>query len=215
MKTTIAIQTPNGYLAVAATLETVADFTVAVHKSPSNHAKGWCWAVTDPGTGLAFARSNISRQAAVDLAGERITKAGPDAVRQKLATTPKAPPVDGLPEWIAQIPEKTTRPDLDHIVSLVDRVVPLDDNEKVAVKRALSSRSGRLKAKAPSAFGDEDEQLAAAAWQGLQPNGYKIGIISVISLRGPAAELYAKLSKVRWPSAFDKDRAALEKAGVW
>lgn len=216
MKT--AFQTAEGYKAATATLDTLFGcITVALHKSPSTAACGWCWAVTDPRTGKAFARSNTSRQAALDLAFSRIEKAGLARVQAVLAAEPDAPAVETLPVWTPPAKaEAATKVDIPHIVDLVAKTVGgLTDREKTAVARALNSRTGQLKAKSPSAFGDDDERLACAAWQGLQPNAFKIGTLSVFSLRGESSELFEKLTKVSWPAAFDKDKLALVNAGVW
>ena len=213
MKTKIAIQIDNGYKAVEADLFEIEGIAAAVHRSPGKN--GFCFAVSCPVTGLAFAKA-ATRKGAVELATERIIRAGAWQVQAKLNAANRAPSVQGLEVWQAPVRESAPKADVNGIVELVSKTVGgLNDAEKKAVARALNSRTGQLKAKSPSAFGDAEERLAAAAWQGLQPNGYKIGIVSVFSLRGEARDLYDRLSKVKWPAAFDKDKLALVNAGVW
>lgn len=214
MKT--AFQTAKGYQAVESKPINILGLELVTHKSPSETlAKGYCHAVTDPATGLALARAS-TKAAAISLAHDRIARNGADKVRDLLASKEAAPPVEDLPVWTAPERNAPAKADVENIVALISKTVGgLTDREKTAVSRALNSRTGQLKAKSPSAFGDADEALAAAAWQGIQPNGYKVGIVSVFSLRGEARDLYDKLSKVQWPTTFDKDKLALVSAGVW
>lgn len=205
----IAIQLASQvYRAVEASAVTVAGINAWVHKSPSIHKSGICWAVTDGTTGVAFARS-ASKQGAINLAFERITAAGTDKVRAKLAELPAAPPAEDLEVWSPVVRDPAAKADVPRIVDLVAKVVGgLNDTERAAVASALSSRTGQLKAKAPS------DDWGKAAWNGLQPNPYKIQW-SACFLRGGPAELNKKLMAVRWPAAFDKDKLALVNAGVW
>lgn len=108
------------------------------------------------------------------------------------------------------------KPDINRIADIVAKTVGgLTDTERAGVLLALNSRTGQLKAKCPSAFGTPDEKLACAAWQAIQPNAYKIKIGTLLYLRGEARDLYDKLSKVRWPDCFDKDKQALKALGAW
>lgn len=214
MKTKIAIKFGTGYKSVEAELVTVEGIACGVHKTPGAKFGTICWSVTELVTGLALAKSS-KRQGAIDLATERIVRAGTWQVQAKLNAEVKASAPEGLEPLVIEKRAPAAKADVPHIVDLVAKVVPLNERERAAVLRALNSRTGQLKAKAPSAFGDADSQLAAAAWQGLQPNAFKIGIVSVWSLRGEALELYDRLSKVQWPAAFDKDKFALVNAGVW
>ena len=210
MKITTAVITgPGRYSSVQATAHNIDGITVAIHPSLS----GAGFAATDPRTGYAYVSKAKSKRAALDVVRGLVERYGVDGVDAVVSKYPAAPPVGELVEWVT--PTKSTKPDLDAIVAAIAGVVELTDAERAAVRAALSSTSGRLRAKSPSAFGGPDEQLAAAAWQGLQPNGYKIGVVTVWSLRGPALELYTKLSAKRWPSALDADRAKLEAYGVW
>ena len=92
----------------------------------------------------------------------------------------------------------------------------LTEDQKAAMLRAIASKGrkkGYLKAKSPSAF---DDQMACAAWQGMQPNAYKLSISAVMMLRDPAAKEFAtKLSEFRFPAWLDYDRHTLQSMGVW
>lgn len=102
------------------------------------------------------------------------------------------------------------------VLAAHEKPLVLTDEQKAAILRALASRGprkGYLKAKSPSAF---DDQLACAAWQGLQPNAFKLGIMSVMMLRDPAAQKFATdLAEYRFPAWLDYDRHALQTMGVW
>jgi hypothetical protein len=212
MKNKIAIKFAGGFKSLEAEIVEIQGIRLGIHKTPGKSG----WSVTEPGTGLALASKAKSRQAAVDSVREQIRNAGVDKALALLAKQPAAPAVDTLEAYVEPAKVDAAKADVAEIVGLVaDKVGGLTDRQRAAVARALNSRTGQLKAKSPSAFGDADEQLAAAAWQGIQPNGYKLGIVTVFSLRGEARELYDKLVAVKWPAAFDKDKLALVKAGVW
>lgn len=205
----IAIQFPSGYKAIEAQPITLSGLDLAIHRTPGKTG----WSITHPRTGYALVSKQGSKELARTEAALRLNSYGVDKALGLLEKYPSAPAVETLPDYEA--PTKPAKADVGRIVDLVAGVVPLTERERAAVVRALNSRTGQLKAKAPSAFGDEDEALAAGAWQGLQPNGFKVGIVSVFSLRGEARDLYEKLSAVQWPAAFDKDKLALVNAGVW
>jgi hypothetical protein len=87
--------------------------------------------------------------------------------------------------------------------------------EHEAVVRALCKagpNAGRLLAKAPTGYRDP---LGQAAWNGLQPNPYKV-LTSSILFAGPAEKaLLDKLVGKSWPVWLDSDADALVKLGVW
>ena len=207
----IAVRTADGYKATEAAPVHVAGLDLAIHPTLN---KPDLWSITDPGTGLALqARSKTKGAAITDLA-RKIENNGVDKVRTMLSTYPLAPAPETLPRFEQPAPPVEEKADTARVAELIGKVADLAPEEVVAVSRALSSRSGRLKAKSPSAF-DKDGGLACAAWQGLQPNGYKVSVFSVMTLRGPARELYEKLSARQWPAELDKDMSALVAAGVW
>jgi hypothetical protein len=212
MKTKIAINLGHKFVAIEAFPITIEGLDLALHKTLGKSG----WTITHPGTGVALGKSSISKQEVENLAYQRIvTNGGAENVLVKLAQLPKAPAVETLELHKPVVKAPAAKADIPAIVAAIHNTVPLTDREKAAVVTALNSRTGQLKAKSPSAFGNADEQLACAAWQGLQPNGYKVGIFSCISLRGEAKDLFERLSKVRWPAALDKDKAALVALGAW
>jgi hypothetical protein len=210
-KTAIRHSSGNVY-AIKAAPVTLCGIELALHRTPGKTG----WTITHPGTGVALGRSK-TKDGVINITETRIALKGSAWVLDQLAKqhTP-APPVESLAEYVAETKAPAPKADVAGIVDLIaERVGGLNLNEREAVRTALNSRTGQLKAKSPSAFGTPAEALAAAAWQGLQPNGYKLGIVTIFSLRGEARDLYDKLSKVKWPAAFDKDKAALVAAGVW
>lgn len=86
---------------------------------------------------------------------------------------------------------------------------PLTDDEKGGILRALSTATGRLKASPPR------DPWGRAAWLGIQPNPFKVGVGACLLLpEGPRA-LLERLSAIPFPASLDKDRDALERMGAW
>jgi hypothetical protein len=211
MKTTIAVNLGHKFVALEAELSDILGIKVGVHKTLNKSG----WTVTEISTGFALAKSSVSRVEAVALANVRIATATPDKVRDLLAKQPKAPAVETLEAHVVKVKPKTTLSDIASILDAIHNTVPLSDRERTAVFQALNSRTGQLKAKSPSAFGTPEERLACAAWQGLQPNAFKVSIYSAIYLKGEARDLFDRLVKIKWPAALDKDKAALVALGAW
>lgn len=92
----------------------------------------------------------------------------------------------------------------------------LNDEQKAALLRALSSRGprkGYLKTSAPSRY---DDPMGYAAWHGLQPNPYKMSIFAAVAPpSGEARELITKLQEYNFPAWLDYDRHALQSMGAW
>ena len=204
-KSTIAIKNLNGKsFAIDAEITTIHGFTIGVHRS----VKGSGWAATFVGKAIAAAViSGGTKQAVLDLATSRIERAGASVVQAKLDALPDAEPLEGLPRWEAPVKVTVETANIDGIVKIIGDRVDLNDGERLAVRNALNSRTGRLKAKAPS------DDWSKAAWNGLQPNAWKIQF-SACFLRGEPADLLAKLSKHSWPVALDKDLSTLRALGV-
>lgn len=211
----IAINIQGQYFAIEAERITIAGIPLAIHRTPL-HPKHWN--VTDPVSGYAVLSKAKTQEQARYAVAIKFGELGVERVKDKLSGAPEAPPVEGLPEWKEEKRTATPAVEIPALVDLIAKAVGgLTDREKAAVSRALNSRTGQLKAKSPSAFGDADERLACAAWQGIQPNGFKTGLVSLFAI-GHHAEcqsLYTKLSAVKWPAAFDKDKLALVSVGVW
>jgi len=92
----------------------------------------------------------------------------------------------------------------------------LTKKEIEAIKRAISSKGknkNRLLKKCPSVLKDP---MAFAAWQGIQPNAYKLSIAGQIMLQDQKAiVLRNKLVKIAFPSYLDIDKDNLTKLGAW
>lgn len=197
----VIVTNRQGAIAVPATIivhPNPAIGEVGIHKTVG----GRDWSITHVRTGRRFlARS--TRKAAIAWVEEfNLT----DEQTEILKRTESAPPLEEanpLPK-----PEPKTRPDIDAIVDAVNQVVTLSDRERKAVRDALSSRSGRLKASAPV------ESWAKAAWNGLQPNPWKTQVGALMFLPDEERSLWNRLSKHTWPVALDKDIETLKRLGV-
>jgi hypothetical protein len=110
---------------------------------------------------------------------------------------------------------RVSREDMGRIVKAIAARAELNDSEIEAVWRALTSNgrhTGRLLAKAPSRHIDA---LANAAWNGLQPNPWKVQPTTLLFADGLAKDLLLKLAKHAWPAYLDRDAAALKALNVW
>lgn len=196
-----------------ATLVTIEGITLGLHRAIT----GTGWTITDPRSGYALGRGP-TRDGAIAHAAGRIKGNGTEAVLALMAKTPAAPPVDKL---------KPAKPkggtvknkggiDPDRVALNVACIAALDDTEKAAVVRALASTGkhrGQLLSKPP---GRDADPLAYAAWQGLQPNPWKISMLARFLPPSPeAAALLDKLSKHHWPVWLDRDAKALASMGVF
>ena len=99
--------------------------------------------------------------------------------------------------------------------------MPLSDTAAAALAAAMSTRGpnkGRLLSKPPPSH-----TLACAAWHGamLAVNPYKAGIAALIFMTDEQREIREEVTQhfdampKRDRITFDKDRAGLERLGVW
>lgn len=209
MKTSIIICKGSGHVSIPAEPVTIQGFACAVHKSIGKSG----WSVSSVEKGIAIVVGWKDKGGAVREAERRILNKGTDAVRASLDTYPALPA--SAPAFEA--PKKIEGADVDTIVRLVGERAGLTDRERAAVRKALNGRTGQLKAKSPSAFGDADERLACAAWQGIQPNPFKVGTVACLAFSRDleCTELFRKLTAIQWPDAFDSDKKKLVDLGVW
>ena len=207
----IAIATQNGFRTITAELiHTEEGYEIYAHKSIKK-PNGWTASCGRSGYALAH---GTSKKDVTNAVRRIIDQHGVEKFLKVLRAAPAAPSVDGLPDATLPQPKQAawTLNDLDRLVNAISgRVGGLDREERIAVAAAFTCRNGRLKAQAPNSY---DEALANAAWNGLQPNAFKVQYSSCFH-KGAAADLLLKLAKFNWPAAFDKDRAALEALGVW
>lgn len=206
----IAIATSKGFRAINARLIHSEGHGIYAHKSLKS-ASGWTASCGRAGLAIAH---GTSIKDVTDRVQRLIDQHGIEKFRRVLEAAPPAPGLDGLPDADLPTPKQSvwSLDDLDRLVSAIaNRVGGLGQDERIAVAAAFSCRNGRLQSKAPGRY---DEALANAAWNGLQPNVFKVQYSSCFHT-GAALDLLLKLSKFRWPAAFDKDRAALEALGAW
>jgi len=174
---------------------------VGIHKSLPGSAS--TWSATHVRSGLRITRGDTRKS----LVEEMTTREFTDSQLAIVAAAADAPEME---ETTPPAPQKETRKsvDLDPIIDAVNQVVTLSDRERKAVRDALSSRSGRLKASAPV------ESWAKAAWNGLQPNPWKFQVASVMFLPDGPRAFHDRLSEFKWPVALDKDIESLTRMGV-
>jgi hypothetical protein len=204
MKTTIAIATRSGYVATDAYPLDILGIPLGVHRIVGKTSG---WAVTHVPTGLRVAAGG-TRKIAAARAETQLNWMGAAEFARVSAGSPKAPPADTLKPAASPVRVKAPKPDLERILdAIATDVGTLDDTERQACRAALSSTTGRLKAKAPS------EPMAKAAWNGLQPNAWKVQF-SCVWLDGAAKALLLKLSEHAWPAILDRDLHTLRLMGV-
>ena len=175
---------------------------VGIHKSLKSPRK-WTVTVLDYGVAAVHAESPLK---AVEAYLQVADKVSETAKRQGFVALTEAEKDSATP-WTAPA-EKSEKPNIHEVAAAIAKVAGLNAAETAAVHAALSKKTGRLKAKAPA------DDLVKAAWNGLQPNPFKIQL-SACFLRGDAKELVHKLAAKSWPVWLDSDAKALVDLGVW
>jgi hypothetical protein len=173
-----------------------------VHRSLRNKSE---WTVTDQRTGMGFCHGK-TRCEAIEKANELYLSLGLDVISDKVRSFPIAPLPENCDPFIAK--GKIKRSDLGTIVSAIEKVIPLTENQRIAVLGALSPITGRLRSKRP-------QGMAGAAWQGMQPNPWKISVGAFMFTTDEGQGLTEKLSRYRWPACLDIDAHKLAEMGVW
>lgn len=107
--------------------------------------------------------------------------------------------------------------DVEGLIREVEKHTELTDNEKNAMRRAFCTRGrnkGQLKAQAPNSY---DDPLGNTAWNGMQPNAFKIQMCNMIFTSGneECNVLRTKLVKLVFPTWLDRDKEALVNMGAW
>lgn len=179
---------------------TIAGLTVLIHPAVLPRTGEVC---TDPRTGLSYGGGP-------DKVRRTVAHLGLESVRDYVAGHDDAPaPTDDIPvaeQWSGKAP--AAKHDVHTVATAIVHAADAPGSWIPAIVSALSSRTGRLKAKAPA------DDLGKAAWNGLQPNPWKVQFGSCF-LRGEAAEILAHLAKHAWPAWLDSDAKALQDLGVW
>ena len=203
MKTKIAVAFNHSFKSIEAELVGIHGIPCAVHRSLNKSG----WSVSSIERGVALTSKAQSKARAIESCLGSVSFFGVEKTLTQLSKFPLVPAVETLEAYVAPVKETTLPADIDGIVKLIGDRVDLNEGERLAVRNALNSRTGRLKAKAPS------DDWSKAAWNGLNPNPWKIQF-SACFLRGEPAALLSKLSKHSWPVALDKDLSTLRALGV-
>lgn len=188
-----------------------APVAAVLHRSVTG--KGW--SVTSPHCGQVIAKGP-TKTAAEQALHEVLKQFGVERVQARIQGAPTAPDLETLEA--PPTPQKVTRVDHSQIGQIVKAIADragLTDSEIEAVWRALASNgkhAGRLLAKPPVISVDP---LANAAWNGLQPNPWKVQPTAILFANGNAQDLLNKLVKHAWPAFLDRDAAALKALNVW
>lgn len=175
--------------------------SVGIHKSLPGSAS--TWSATHVRSGLRITRGDTRKSLVEEMTTREFTES-------QLAIVAAAADAPEMEETTPPAPHKEARKSvgLDPIVDAVASLVELNDQERKAVRDALSSRSGRLKASAPV------EPWAKAAWNAMQPNPWKFQVASVMFLPDGPRAFHDRLAKFKWPVALDKDLETLKRLGV-
>jgi hypothetical protein len=188
-----------------------APITAVLHRSVTG--KGW--AVTSPYCGQVIAKGP-TKAAAEQALLEVLQQFGIERVQARIQSAPAAPdPVTLESPPAPQRPARVDRDQIGQIVKAIAERAQLTDSEIEAVWRSLASNgkhAGRLLSKPPVFSVDP---LANAAWNGLQPNPWKIQPTAILFANGNAKDLLNKLAKHAWPAFLDRDAAALKALNVW
>jgi hypothetical protein len=183
---------------------------VALHRTLNRPG----WSLTATLCGWVIARGP-TQQACLQNYRELLTQRSEQEILARISQAPPAPGPDGLalvekearkfqPKWAAE-----------DVADAIAARAGLDPIERAAVLRALSKAgptTGRLLKNPPVGYRDS---LAQAAWNGIQPNPYKVQASSVLFTRGADEILLKKLLAKSWPVWLDADAAALVDLGVW
>jgi hypothetical protein len=206
----IAVAVHGGWRQIDAQL--VADLgltPVALHRTINRQG----WSLTSVACGFVICRGATKAKA---LAGYQhiLTHRSPEEVLARIQSRPAAP----VPDCLRAVEPTAVRPPVISSVDVADAIAAragLTAEEREAVLRALGkagAHSGKLRKKAPVGYTDP---LGQAAWNGLQPNPYKVQTSSLLFARGPERALLDKLLAKNWPIWLDADADALVKLGVW
>lgn len=204
MKHLVTISTRDGFRAVEspALFHTAASHAFAV--TPCLKAPGK-WAGTHIGTGLAAVTRAGSIRECIASTRSAVDN-NEQAFQRALQGLPAAPPPEGLPPAEPRLPEP--RIDIEPVVLAIVEVLGECSPEEISgIRSALSRKTGRLKERAPS------DPWGKAAWNGLQPNAWKIQFSACFLPPAPAAFL-TRLSRHTWPAALDRDLFTLRSLGV-
>ena len=183
---------------------------IAVHRSVNRAG----WSLTSTVCGWVIARGPTQR-ACLQSYRDILTQRSEKEILDRIAGAGQAPSPANLTQLDKRTPStKPTRAAKDVADAIAARA-SLTPDEREAVLRALSKagpNTGRLLKNPPTGYRDP---LAQAAWNGIQPNPYKVQTSSILFAQGPEEVLLKKLLAKSWPVWLDADAAALVDLGVW
>jgi hypothetical protein len=214
--TTIAVAVRgNQFVSVQAVLYAhLGPTPVALHRTVNRAG----WTVTSVACGFAMVHGT-TRNKALAAYQRVLIDLGPSAVLARVAAEPVAPSPDSLRPAPTKRPKPKAAPanggNAVAVAYAVAERAHLTVAERDAVLRALCKsgpNAGRLLAQAPARYKDP---LAQAAWNGLQPNPYKIQPSCVLWAAPAERALLDKLVPKNWPVWLDSDAHALVDLGVW
>jgi hypothetical protein len=186
---------------------------VALHRS-INHSG---WSLTSVHCGFVICRGTTKAKAVAHYQ-HILAHRSPEEVLARIQLRAPAPCPDSLAEAHLGKPRSSAQQQPSSAVAVAAAIAEraaLTTDEHQAVVRALCKagpNAGRLLAKAPTGYRDP---LGQAAWNGLQPNPYKVQTSSILFAGPTEKALLDKLHGKNWPVWLDSDADALVKLGVW
>jgi len=183
---------------------------VAVHRTLNRPG----WSLTAVLCGQVIARGP-TQQACLRNYQTILSKRSPDEILARVSNASLAPAPGGLDLVEKPQSREPQRWNAAQVADAITARAALTPDEREAVLRALSKagpNTGRLLKNPPVGYRDA---LASAAWNGIQPNPYKLQLSCVAFARGPEKVLLEKLLAKSWPVWLDADASALVDLGVW
>jgi hypothetical protein len=183
---------------------------VALHRTLNRPG----WSLTATLCGWVIARGP-TQQACLQNYRELLTQRSEKEILDRIAGAGQAPSPANLTQLDKRTPSTKPTRAAEDVADAIAARAGLDPVERNAVLRALSKAgptTGRLLKNPPVGYRDS---LAQAAWNGIQPNPYKIQASSILFTRGADEILLKKLLAKSWPVWLDADAAALVDLGVW
>ncbi len=183
---------------------------VALHRTLNRPG----WSLTATACGWVICRGP-TQQACLQSYRDLLTQRSEQEILARIAQAGQAPSPASLTQLDKRAPSTEPTRAANDVSDAIAARAGLNPTEREAVLRALSKagpNTGRLLKKAPSGY---EDPLAQAAWNGIQPNPYKVQTSSILFTQGPEEVLLKKLLAKSWPVWLDADASALVDLGVW
>jgi hypothetical protein len=174
------------------------------------------WTITERSTGIAL-KHGTSRTKLLEETAAALYQFTAERFEAKIVALPFAPPPHTLQPATLPVKKAAESTGLDPSaiaikIAEIAQLTPAEHNAVLASLASTGKNKGRLTAKPKPGY---RFPLENAAWNAIQPNGYKVQIGNLFFLRGEAKALYEKLSAHKWPLWLDPDAHALDQLGVW